>query len=71
MPRVVPCIYYVLNLLNVYEIFFSACLVEEREIRFSKEAAVLWQSPGMESKDEGQVLNFPLENQLTLGKSFN
>lgn len=52
--------------------FFDLPALRKREELDSLcEAAVLWQSSGVESKDEGQILKFPLENQLTLGKSFN
>lgn len=48
-----------------------ACLSEGDQLDSLKEAAVLWPSLVMGSEDEGQILNSPLENQLTLGKSLN
>lgn len=51
--------------------FDQPALWKREEIDSPKEARVSWQSSGMKSKDEGQILNFPLEKQLTLGKSCN
>lgn len=52
-------------------VFDQPALWKRKELDSPKDATVLWQSSGMKLKDEGQILNFPLENQLTLGKSFN